>query len=216
MIIKQVFITLTFIYVIEAQNWLGYINQFNPGSNLGQPLVQTAQQSTTEPPSTDSSETKYDYPCGGEVVQMTRPGGHLTADTNYWNGRVDLTDFTYLKSIKLVIKVDQAAEITVDPEVGTISGPKTGKTFRVTYEGAPPDVNEVNFHIRGLQSKLFPNLVSLHLNNREICSATSVSVSWYLFDPVINDHSPLQGYQQPYRNDFEPGQHWRSVGGRSG
>lgn len=174
MIIKQVFLILTFIHLIVAQNWLGYINQFNPTQNLGQPMFSDQRTTTTEAPRiTDSTETEYHYPCDNEIVQMTRPGGHLTAETNYWNGRVDLTDYTYLKSIKLVIKVDQAAQITVDAESGTISGPKTGKTFRVTYEGSPPDVNVVEFHIKGLQSKFFPNLISLHLNNREICKNPS-------------------------------------------
>uniref|UniRef100_A0A336LU43 CSON004787 protein n=1 Tax=Culicoides sonorensis TaxID=179676 RepID=A0A336LU43_CULSO len=159
--------------VSNAQNWLNYFNQFNPSENIGnvQSVTRTTTTSTTtEPPITDSSETIYNYPCNGEIVQMTRPGGKLTPETNYWDGRVDLTDFVYLKSIKIVIMVDQAAKITIEPEVGYVSGPKTGKVFRVTYNGAPPDVNEINFHIKGLQGTLFPNLVSLHLNNREICS----------------------------------------------
>lgn len=173
--IKQTILLSIFVYVIDAQNWLGYINQFNPSQTYGN--VPSVSRTTTTAPLTDSSETEYHYPCNDEIVQMTHPGGHITLETNYWNGRVDLTDYTYLKAIKLVIRVDQAAQITVDPANATISGPKTGKIFRVTYDGAPPEVNEVHFHIKGLQGTLFPNLVSLHLNNREICSnPTSVSL----------------------------------------
>lgn len=173
--IKQAIFISILIYSIDAQNWLGYFNQFNPPQNF--PQMGSVSRTTTTAPVTDSAETEYHYLCNDETVQMTRPGGHVTPETNYWDGRVDLTDYTYLKAIKLVIRVDQAAQINVDPAKGTISGPKTGKLFRVTYEGAPPEVNEVNFHIKGLQGTLFPNLVSLHLNNREICkNPTSVSL----------------------------------------
>lgn len=165
---KKIFVFLiSILSTCNAQNWFNILNQFNPAEEIGN----MRQQSTpTAFPTTNRNETVYDYPCdNGGIVQMTRPGGQLTPETNYWDGRVDLTDYTYLKAIKLVIKVDQAAEITVDPAHGTVSGPKTGKIFRVTYEGAPPDVNLVYFHIKGLQRNLFPNLVSLYLNNREIC-----------------------------------------------
>lgn len=124
-------------------------------------------------------EYDYHYPCTREIVEMAKPSGQLTRETNYWNGRVDLTEFTYLKSIKFVIRVDQPAKIIVDPEAGTVTGAKTGKVFRVTFNGEPTDVPEVRFQILGTMGTLFPNLVTMHLNNRDICKgALTVSYFW--------------------------------------
>lgn len=126
----------------------------------------------------------YHYPCTREIVEMAKPAGQLTHATNYWNGRVDLSEFTYLKTIKFVIRVTQPAKIIIDPEVGTITGAKTGKVFRVTFKGEPSNVAEVRFQIVGTMGTLFPNLLSMHLNNRDICKG-ALTVSFFVF-AVIN------------------------------
>lgn len=116
-------------------------------------------------------------PCVGDTVTMTRPAGEITTQNNYWMGRVDLSDFPYLLSIKLVIKVEHPAKIEVNQNKGMISGPHVGTIFRVSYFGKPPEVTAAAFKIVGTKGKQFPNLVSLHLNNRDICKgAVAVSV----------------------------------------
>lgn len=129
--------------------------------------------------SPDEGELDYNYPCMRETVEMTKPSGELTKATNYWNGRVDLREYSYLKTIKLVIRVDQPAKIVIDPAVGRTNGVKTGKAFKVIYNGTPKDVSEAKFKIIGTSGILFPNLVSIHLNNRDICKG-ALTVSFPL------------------------------------
>lgn len=181
-----IFICLTFVTLVHGQNWLNFYNQFNPNQNVNQnqPVVNNREgieEPNNEEGEAETPETEYNYPCVGEVVQMAKPGGTITKETNYWDGRIDLTDYSYLRSIKCVIRVDQPAKIQIDPNEGTVSGPKSGKTFRVTFVGSPSEVSEVNFRIIGIQGTLFPNLVSLHLNNRDICKgATTVSKNIFI------------------------------------
>lgn len=189
-----------------AQWWLGNNDdsaQNQPAQNNGglfggffqNPFAQT----TTEPPQTVASrqgaagqqqqrpnnqnnqqrqQNPYETntPCIGQDVSMTRPAGDVTPQTNFWMGHVDLSNFAYLKSIKLVIKVDNPARIEVNAKAGRISGPRVGTTFRVSYFGEPPAVKGVNFKIVGTDGAQFPNLESLHLNNRDICKG-AVAVS---------------------------------------
>lgn len=140
------------------------------GEQSDDPSVGTRADAPPPPP---PSKIRYEthHPCKNHphVLTQTKQKGRVTPETNYWDGKVDLSDYTYLKSIKLVIKVDNPAEIEVDPEAGEISGPSTGTIFRVTYYGTPSDTEEVKFRIIGTNGSKFPNLVSLHLNNRNIC-----------------------------------------------
>lgn len=155
-----------------------YANCFSVSEN--EPVKNTLLLRTLR--NTDENiEYDYHYPCQREGVEMGKPSGELTPETNYWNGRVDLTEYSYLKSIKLVIRVDQLAKIVVDPAMGTIAGAKTGKVFRISYKGTPIEVPEVKFKIIGTQGTFFPNLITIHLNNRDICKG-ALTVSTSLFE----------------------------------
>lgn len=118
-----------------------------------------------------SLEPEFDvtYPCENAILGMSRPTGPVTRETNYWNARVNLQDFTYLKTIKFVIRVDQLAKLDVDPEVARVTGAKTAKVLRVIFYGSPSNVTEARFRVIGTNGKHFPNLVTLYLNNRNIC-----------------------------------------------
>lgn len=145
-----------------------------------------ATEATSEEPQEVINRKAFETvnPCVSEVVTMTRVQGEITPEINYWEGNIDLSDYSYLKTIKVVIKVDHPARIVVDPRKGQISGPARGTIFRVTYFGSPPEVSDVSFKIFGTAGKNFPNLVSLHLNNRDICKGpTAVS------DAIATDKS---------------------------
>lgn len=175
----------------QSQDLFGGLGPSNQGQGLfglianaaamGQTTTTSTSTTTLPPPSSESTSettppsTRNDdalesiNPCVSEVVTMTRVQGEIVPETNYWDGHVDLSDYSYLKSIKLVIKVDHPARIVVDPSIGTVTSPVRGTIFRVTYFGSPPEVTDVTFKIFGTSGKNFPNLVSLHLNNRDIC-----------------------------------------------
>lgn len=114
-------------------------------------------------------EFLYENPCFNDFVLVTKPDGPITKETNYWIGTIDLSSFQYLKSLKVILKVSQPAKVEIDQSTGRIAGAKTGKAFRLFYNGTPKNVTDISFKIIGTHGLLFPNITQLLLSNRDIC-----------------------------------------------
>lgn len=88
---------------------------------------------------------------------------------NRWRGRLYMDDFSFTSSVKLIVKVDKASRIEVEDREGQITGPNTGRMFRISYYGTPQNVSYIDFSVKPVNSKEFSNLISLEVNSQNAC-----------------------------------------------
>lgn len=106
-------------------------------------------------------------PCPNGVLSMSRFIGGGPIKENYWNGTLYLDKWPNLSEIRIALTVDNPARIEIDSEVGIVL--VEDRTFYITAYGRQPDVDKVNFIIRGTQRGAFPNPTEIKLNNEVIC-----------------------------------------------
>ncbi|GAB0100485.1 uncharacterized protein DMENIID0001_165330 [Sergentomyia squamirostris] len=106
-------------------------------------------------------------PCPNGVLYMSREIGGPSNLENYWKGEVFLDKWRRLPEVRLRMTLDAPAQLEVDPDLARLS--VQNRTFFITTFLTPPKIDKVLFIVRGRPHGKFPNILSLHLNDADIC-----------------------------------------------
>lgn len=123
-------------------------------------------------------------PCDdNRVLQLQRVIG-LPADMrNTYNGSFSFDLWPYVQSPRLTLTLDNPAKLYLtDYENGAIQVLSNVRKFHIFFDKLSNDIGTVHFWITAPQDAEFPNIISIRLDENELCkNPRKVSIIFYFF-----------------------------------